>query len=490
MITQDLLKDPAPSTLRRTKILATLGPATDREGMLEKIIDAGVNIVRLNFSHDSHQRHAERIQQVREIAKKKSKVIGILADLQGPKIRIASFEKEAIELKKGATFILDAKLPNLSGNQERVGIDYKNLIHDVSAGDILFLDDGRLKLSVQRVQDQAIYCRVEIGGILSSHKGINKMGGGLSAQSLTEKDEADLKFVIGLDVDYVAISFPREAKDMLEAKRLIVNFQGDAAVIAKIERSEAITHLDDIIKASDGVMVARGDLAVEIGDAQVPLVQKDIINHARSLDKPVIIATQMMESMIKATVPTRAEVSDVATAVLDNADAVMLSAETAVGDYPELVVRAMARVCVTSEGLPLSHLSGHRQECRFHRIDEAIAMATMYTANHLKIKAILSLTESGATPLWMSRLRTSIPIYGLSRFKKTLGRMALYRGVYPIFFDPTAYSREEVNREAIATMKSEALLKDSNLVILTKGDHMGVGGGSNALKIVVVGQVV
>lgn len=477
--------------LRRTKIIATLGPATDDPLTLEEIINEGVDVVRLNFSHDSHERHKKRIEMVRKAGKKQERVIGILADLQGPKIRISSFKLGKIKLRQGDQFILDGDLPTSEGTEEKVGIDYKNLPKDVKAHDVLLLDDGRLKLVVQSVEGEKIICRVAIGGELSNHKGINRFGGGLSAESMTEKDIEDLKFVVNLDVDYVAISFPRDAEDVFKAKHLIQGYKGRAGVVAKIERAEAVKNIDAIIEVSDGVMVARGDLAVEIGDAQVPLVQKDIIHRARSLDKPVIIATQMMESMIHASViPTRAEVSDIANAALDNTDAVMLSAETAVGDHPVLAVGAMARTCVASEMQPRSHISRHRVECRFRRIDEAIAMATMYTANHLDIKAIVALTESGITPLWMSRIRTAIPIYGLSRFYKSLGRMTLYRGVYPIKFDPTKYSREEVNVKAIGVMEKQGLLKNGDLVILTKGDYMGVGGGSNAMKILTVGKVV
>ncbi|ACJ17609.1 pyruvate kinase [Coxiella burnetii] len=476
--------------LRRTKIIATLGPATDDLSILEEIIHEGVDIIRLNFSHGTHEKHKQRIEMVRKAAKKQERVIGILADLQGPKIRISSFKTGKINLKKGELFILDAGLPPEEGTEKSVGIDYKNLPKDVKAEDILLLDDGRLTLKVQNVKGEQIICRVVEGGALSDHKGINRLGGGLSAEAMTEKDINDLKFAVDFDVDYVAISFPRDAQDILKAKHLVQVYKGKAGIIAKIERTEAVKNIDAIIEASDGVMVARGDLAVEIGDAQVPLVQKDIIHRARSMDKPVIIATQMMESMIHATVPTRAEVSDVANAVLDNTDAVMLSAETAVGDYPVLAVAAMARTCVVSESQPRSHISRHRVECRFKRIDEAIAMATMYAANHLDIKAIITLTESGITPLWMSRIRTAIPIYGLSRFDKSLGRMTLYRGVYPIKFDPTQYTRDEINVKAVETLQSQDLLKNGDLVVLTKGDYMGVGGGSNAMKIMVVGKVV
>lgn len=475
---------------RHTKIIATLGPATDDPEVMEAIIEEGVNLVRLNFSHGPHSEHKKRIDLVRAVAKKLNRVIGILADLQGPKIRVAKFKTGKIQLKKGDIFALDASLSDDAGDQNVVGIDYKKLPHDVNAGDILLLDDGRLRFQVKSIVADRIECEVEVGGILSNHKGINRQGGGLTAEALTEKDIEDLKFALSQNVDYIAISFPRNAADILKAKHLIEAYRGDAGVIAKIERTEAVKNIDSIIEASDGVMIARGDLAVEIGDAEVPVVQKDIIHRARSLDKPVITATQMMESMIHSSVPTRAEMSDVANAVLDNTDAVMLSAETAVGEHPILVVRAMARACVVAEQAPRSRISRHREESRFHRIDEAIAMATMYTANHLDIKGIVALTESGATTLWMSRIRTGIAIYGLSRYEKALGRMTLYRGVYPISFDPTKCSRDEVNPRAIDVLWQQGVFNQGDLVILTKGDHMGVGGGSNAMKIVQVGRVV
>jgi pyruvate kinase len=474
---------------RHTKIIATLGPATDDPDVMEEIIEKGINLVRLNFSHGTHEEQKKRIALVREKAKKLNRVIGILADLQGPKIRIARFKEKEINLVPGDIFSLDASLGKDDGDQTNVGIDYKALPNDVVINDILLLDDGRIKLTVKKIKGPRIECEVEVGGCLSNNKGINRKGGGLSAEALTEKDIEDLKFSLSQQVDYIAVSFPRHAEDMVKAKQLIETFGGDAGVIAKIERTEAVHHIDAIIEVSDAVMIARGDLAVEIGDAEVPVVQKDIIHRARSLDKPVITATQMMESMITSSVPTRAEVSDVANAVLDNTDAVMLSAETAVGEHPALVVEAMARACEVAEKAPRSRLSRHRVECRFHRIDEAIAMATMYTANHLNIKAIIALTESGATSLWMSRIRTGIPIYGLSRYEKALGRMTLYRGVSPVAFDPTTYTRDEVNIKAVDLMVQHGVLNDGDLVILTKGDHMGVGGGSNALKIVEVGKV-
>lgn len=476
--------------LRRTKIIATLGPATDDPKVMETLICEGLDLVRLNFSHGSHEEHKKRIELVRKTSEACDRVVGILADLQGPKIRVANFKDGKVMLEVGADFTLDASLDDAAGTQKSVGIDYKELPEDVVPKDILLLDDGRITLIVESIDGPKIKCKVEVGGELSNHKGINRKGGGLSARALTDKDRKDIRFIQEMDVDYVAISFPRSADDVIEARKLIESQKGITGIIAKIERAEAVDEIDAIIDASDGVMVARGDLAVEIGDAEVPLVQKHIIKRARDLGKPVIIATQMMESMIHSSVPTRAEVSDVANAVLDNADAVMLSAETAVGDNPVAVLESMSRVCRVAERKRGAQRSRHRMEFRSNRVDEAIAMATMYTANHLDIKAVITLTESGSTSLLMSRVRTAMPIYGLSRFKRALGRMSLYRGVYPILFDVTKYTRDEVNSKSVQVMQDLHVLNEGDLVVLTKGDHLGKGGGTNAMKILVVGKVV
>lgn len=476
--------------LRRTKIVTTLGPATDDPAILEQMILAGVDVVRVNFSHGSHQEHQKRIEAVRQCAKEKGRIVGILADLQGPKIRISEFKNKKIILKQGAKFVLDAALPVAEGTEETVGIDYKELPNDVKSGDTLLLDDGRVVLSVVQVDGTRIVCQVGVGGELSNHKGINRLGGGLSAGALTDKDRIDLKFAASLNVDYVAISFPREAEDVIETRSLLEAVNSRAGIIAKIERTEAVVHIDAIIQASNGVMVARGDLAVEIGEAEVPAVQKHIIHRARALNKPVITATQMMETMVHNNVPTRAEVSDVANAVLDGTDAVMLSAETAVGDHPAKVVATMAKICLSAEKTPRTQLSRHRVEMQFTHVDEAIAMASMYTANHLDIKAIIALTESGSTPLLMSRIRSGIPIFGLSRHASTRGKMTLYRGVYPIEFDVTKVSSGELNRRAISELQQRGYLKDNDLVIVTRGDHMGVHGMTNSMKIVRVGHVV
>ena len=471
---------------KRTKIVATLGPATDSPGVLQAMIVAGLDVVRLNFSHGKVEDHIRRANYVRECAKAAGREIAIMADLQGPKIRIARFKTGSVFFVKGALFILDANLAQDEGDESTVGIDYKGLPKDVSPGDFLLLDDGRLVLKVDRVQKNKIFCLVEVGGELSNNKGINRKGGGLSAIALTDKDKKDLKTAVKLNADYIAISFPRSAADMKKARSLLKKAKGHAGLIAKIERSDAIPVIDEIINASDAVMVARGDLGVEIGDAELPAVQKHIIQRARTLDKAVITATQMMESMIHNTIPTRAEVFDVANAVLDGTDAVMLSAETATGDHPALVVMAMARICLGAEKQAKTRISGHRVECQFHRADEAIAMAAMYTANHYDIKGIIALTETGATPLWMSRIRSGIPIYGLARSLRTTRRLALYRGVYPLYFDIDKAPKGNISQFAIEELKKHNFLRKGERVLITYGDLLKITGGTNTLKILEV----
>lgn len=468
---------------RRTKIIATIGPAISSHEMLEKAIVAGVDIFRANFSHGLTSEHETRIKDIREISKKLNKEIAIIADLQGPKIRIACFKNKKIMLQDGQTFTIDIAMDDHAGDENAVGCDYKELVHDVKVDDTLLLDDGRLVFKVKQIQHTKIICEVEVGGELSNHKGINRQGGGLTAPALTDKDKSDLAAAIKFGVDYIAVSFPRSAEDIHLARKLIEKEKGTAGIIAKIERVEAIANIDEIIKASDAVMVARGDLAVEIGDAEVPAVQKMIIHHARILNRLAITATQMMESMIHNSVPTRAEVSDVANAVLDGTDAVMLSAETAVGDHPIQAIAAMDRVCLSAEKNPIMQRSGHRIECHFERADEAIAMATMYTANHLDITAIISLTESGTTPLWMSRIRSGIPIFALTRHESTARKLCLFRGVYPIKFDFTQCMKEDLDLVIIRFLREKSILHSGNSVIITRGDLIGVHGYTNCMKI-------
>ncbi len=474
--------------LRRTKIVVTLGPSLDDPDILKRVITAGADVFRANFSHGTRETHEQRINMVRTFAAEQDKTVAILVDLQGPKIRIARFKNKKVQLKEGQAFILDTQLGEDEGTEQSVSLDYKNLPNDVLPGDTLLLDDGRIVMQVEKIEGHRIHCIVVVEGELSNNKGINRLGGGLSAEALTDKDRSDIIEAVRLEADYIAVSFPRNADDIKEARVLLKAAGGSAGIIAKIERAEAITNIEDIIHASDAVMVARGDLGVELGDAELPGVQKQIISTARTLNKPVITATQMLETMTYNTIPTRAEVSDVANAVLDGTDAVMLSQETAVGKYPDKAVAAMNRICLSAEKNPSAKISKHRLEVHFKYVDEAIAMATMYTANHLDIKAIIALTESGTTPLWMSRIKSSIPIYGLSRHAATRRRMALYRGVYPVSFDATPVDRRVVNQAAVSELQNRDILKEGDLVILTKGDLMGVHGKTNSMKIITVGS--
>jgi len=475
---------------RRTKIIATLGPSTDDPKMLDKILEAGVDVVRINMSHGTEQEHLERAERVRNRARAHGRQVGVLADLQGPKIRIEKFKQGKVFLEEGETFILDTKCGEHDGDNQRVGLAYKQLPHDVKRGDTLLLDDGRVILWVNDSTDTEVNCRVIVGGDLSDRKGINRQGGGLSAPALTAKDRADIKTAAKMDVDYLAVSFVRHAADVEEARTLLRTAGCQGGIIAKIERAECLELVDEIIDASDAIMIARGDLGVEIGDAALPPVQKKLISSARVRNRVVITATQMMESMINSQLPTRAEVFDVANAVLDGTDAVMLSAETATGKYPDKAIAAMDRVCREAEKQREVTRSDHRIDTKFERIDEAIAMATMYSANHLQVKAIAALTESGSTCLWMSRISSGIPIYALTRHVETRRKVTLYRGVYPVSFESATKDHAEVNREAVDELLRRGAVRDGDLVILTKGDMMGVLGGTNAMKIVRVGELI
>ncbi|WP_064602867.1 pyruvate kinase [Photobacterium sp. J15] len=476
--------------LRRTKIVTTLGPATDRDNNLEKIIAAGANVVRMNFSHGSPEDHIKRTNTVRELAAKLGRHVAILGDLQGPKIRISTFKNDKIELAIGDKFTLDSDLPKGDGDQHAVGLDYKELPKDVVPGDVLLLDDGRVQLKVTSVEGNKVHTEVTVGGPLSNNKGINKKGGGLSAEALTEKDKADIITAAAMKVDYLAVSFPRNGEDMKYARRLATDAGLDARLVAKVERAEAVATteaMDDIIMASDAVMVARGDLGVEIGDPELVGVQKKLIRRARSLNRTVITATQMMESMITSPMPTRAEVMDVANAVLDGTDAVMLSAETAAGQYPEETVKAMASVCLGAEKEPSINVSTHRLDKTFTSTEETIAMSTMYAANHMEgVKAMIAMTESGRTPLMMSRISSGLPIFAMSRNEGTLNRAALYRGVTPVYFDRDSDAGLAAAKHAIAVLKEGGFLSAGELVIITQGDEMDIIGSTNNMRILIV----
>jgi pyruvate kinase len=480
------------NVFRRTKIIATLGPASESPEVLEKLIRAGADVVRLNFSHGTADEHRARAERVRAIAKRLNRHVGILADLQGPKIRIARFKDHGkIMLEVGQKFDLDTSFPPDQGDDTQVGCSYEALPRDVKTGDVLLLNDGLIVMKVDAVVGTRVKCTVTVGGVLSNHKGINKQGGGLSAPALTEKDKQDLKTAVDIGADYLAISFPRSREDMEEARQMLKDLGSDMGLVAKVERAEAILEgtIEGIVEASDVIMVARGDLGVEIGDARLPHVQKHLIRLARTYNKVAITATQMMESMINNPVPTRAEVSDVANAVFDGTDAVMLSAETASGDYPDLAVKAMAQICLEAEKYPREK-SKHRLHERFQKIDETVALSAMYAANHLEVRAIGSLTETGSTPLWMSRISSGMPIYALTPHEKTCRRVTLYRGVYPISFNPVGiHDHSVLNRAIVDEFQQRGLVEPSDILILTKGDLVGACGGTNALKIASVDQI-
>ena len=468
--------------MRDTKIVATLGPASSSEEVLRDMIRAGVNVVRINFSHGSAQEHIERVNTVRAIAEELGVHIGVLADLQGPKIRISKFEDNSVFLSNGSTFIFD-KQADVPGDVNRVGLDFPDLIKDVQTGDILLLDDGKIRMRVENNTGDALECIVEQGGKLSNRKGINKLGGGLSAAALTAKDMADIITAAQFQTDFLAVSFPKSKADMYMARELMRNAGGDALLIAKIERAEAIPNLVEILEASDGLMVARGDLAVEVGDAKVPALQKMMIRKAREMNKLSITATQMMESMITSHVPTRAEVSDVANAVLDGTDAVMLSAETASGDYPVTTVQAMAQICDEAELSAVVNLDRDLRDYVFGRVDEAIAISAIFAAHHLNAKAIAVLTESGSTPLWMSRYNTNVPIYAFSKNIRTLRRLSLYREVTVMQQLDKDMPPYEVAENVQAILKEKGVVEKGDIFVITRGSTMGKTGSSDTMQI-------
>jgi len=472
--------------MRRTKIVATLGPASSSREVLEKMMFAGVDVVRLNFSHGTAEDHRKRAELVRDVCRAVGTTVGIMADLQGPKIRVGKFKEGKIALKTGDPFILDAAWE--MGDQAGVGLDYKELPRDVRAGDVLLLDDGRLVLDVARVQGSEIHTVTRHGGWLSNNKGINRQGGGLTAPALTPKDILDISTAAEMKVDYLAVSFPKSGADMYMAKELLRAAGGHAMLIAKIERAEAIPALEEIMRACDGIMVARGDLAVEVGDASVPALQKRMIREARALNKLTITATQMMESMVSSPVPTRAEVSDVANAVLDGTDAVMLSAESASGQYPVESIAAMHRICVEAEKSQPVTLDREFLDRVFTRVDQSIAMAALFTAYHLNVKAIAALTESGSTALWMSRMNCGVPIYALTSQTATRYRTTLFRDTYPLMVKYVGEDREELLAEAESVLVKSGVVQDGDLIVLTIGEPIGKAGGTNTMKIVKVGD--
>jgi pyruvate kinase len=475
--------------LRRTKIVATLGPATDAPGVLEDVLRRGADVVRLNFSHGEPGDHRARVEAVRRAASAVGKHVAVLGDLQGPKIRIERFAAGRAVLTEGESFTLDPAIDPHGGTNRAVGITYSELAADVRPGDELILGDGQVELRVDSVEDGNVRCTVSVGGEVSDHKGINRRGGGLSARALTDKDREDVRLAAELDVDYLAVSFVRQAADVHEARALLEKAGSDARIVAKIERSEAIPRLEEIVRAADAVMVARGDLGVEVGYAQLTGLQKQILYLARGLDRVTITATQMMESMIHNPVPTRAEVSDVANAVLDGSDAVMLSGESAVGKYPARAVEAMAEVIEGAESYQVTRQRGReRVQGKVEQFAQAIARAVMYTANHMDVEAIVALTESGSTPLWMSRIRSDIPIFAFTRHERTQRRVALYRGVHPIPFDIVHADPALLYRSISKELLVRGYVNPGDEIVLTLGEFSGVSGGTNTMKLLRVEQ--
>ena len=472
------------TNVKSTKIVATLGPATDSPQTIERLVYAGVDIVRMNFSHGSSNDHIKRAAWVQEAANRLGRDVGVLVDLQGPKIRVGKFKTGKVNLQSGQSFAFDTDCE--LGDENKVGLDYKELVKDVDAGDILILNDGQVSMQVISVSKNIVNCSVVNGGILSDRKGINRQGGGLSAPALTQKDREDIITAASIGADYLAVSFPKSAEDMLEARRLLDEAGSNAWTIAKIERVEAIENLQKILQVSNGLMVARGDLATEVGDAAVPALQKKMIKMSRDCNRLAITATQMMESMINSPVPTRAEVSDVANAVLDGTDAVMLSAETAAGKNPVLTVETMSKICVEAEKFIEVTLDKDFLNRTFERIDQSIAMASLFVAGHLKIKAIVSFTQSGSTALWISRLNSKVPIYAFTPDEKSRRRMALYRAVEPIFLEYELSDREALIQFSEQHLVDAGVVEVGDLIVITIGEPIGQSGGTNTMKIVKV----
>ncbi len=471
--------------LRRTKIIATLGPVSKDLNTLTSLLRAGVDVVRINFSHTDASA-IQLIKEVRAIAEEIKRPIGVMADLQGPKIRIGRFQNKFITLIDDQTFTLDCGQDDLLGNEQEVAVLYPNLAKELSIGDCLLINDGLIELEVKQIQGSKIECRVIEGGVLSDRKGLNRKGGGLAARTLTEKDINDLKTAIQAEVDYISLSFVKDAQDIRHARNLIKSFGGKATpIIAKIERSEALDHLTEIIGEADAIMVARGDLGVEVGAAEVPAIQKHIIEQTRLLDKVVITATQMMESMITNPQPTRAEVSDVANAILDGTDAVMLSAETASGHYPVKVINMVNKTCLSAEKhASIFYRSETTEACHYQRADQAIAIATMHAANHFPVQAIITLTESGDTALWISRQPSIVPIFAISANKRTIGRLSLVNNVFPLFLDYHQFPPEHLKEKILNELIKIHYLNRKGYVLLTRGKYIGIPGGTNCMEII------
>ncbi|TCT23435.1 pyruvate kinase [Thermomonas haemolytica] len=472
---------------RHTRIVATLGPATDPPEVLEAVLRAGVDVVRLNFSHGDPSAQVARGEAVRAMAAKIGREVGILADLPGPKIRIETFAEGKVQLTAGQRFDLVASLDAPPGDATQVAVSYLELPADVAPGDVLLLDDGLVQLRVDAVQGERIVTTVLNDGVLSNRKGLNKQGGGLSLGAITERDRELIAVAARMQADFIAVSFCRNAEDMHEARRVAKAHGSSAALVAKIERAEAIEHLAEIVDASDVVMVARGDLGVEIGDAELPGLQKKIIREAVAREKVVITATQMLQSMVDSPIPTRAEVLDVANAVIDGTDAVMLSQETAAGRWPVKAVEAMARICRGAERQFASDTDFEKARRNLERADQAIAMATMFLCEHIGVRAVVAMTESGGTARYLSRFRSAVPIFAFSHHASARRRMALMRDVFPMDYDSRGQTPREAARGSIRLLVEAGLLAPGDRVVFTSGEHMQTHGATNTLRLLEIG---
>jgi pyruvate kinase len=470
--------------LRQTKIVATLGPSSKDPEILRAMLTAGVDVVRINFSH-ANASALQLIASARQIAEELERPLAIMADLQGPKIRIGRFKNQSITLVNGQVFTLDCQALDQLGDEHSVSVAYPNLAHELILGDHLLLNDGLIELEVKQISGSKIRCLVIEGGLLTDFKGLNRKGGGLAARTLTKKDKQDLCIAIKAEVDYIGLSFVKDAKDIHRARALLNKLGAPKIhIIAKIERAEALDNLTEIIQEADAIMVARGDLGVEIGAAEVPAIQKYIIEQTRRLDKVVITATQMMESMINNPQPTRAEVSDVANALLDGTDAIMLSAETASGRFPINVLHMANKICLSTEKHARFYYDILPESCHYQRADQAIAVATTHTANHFPIQAIVTLTESGDTALWISRKHSTVPIIAVSANKRTIGRLCLFRNVFPVFMNYHQFAKKALNQKVLNELIRLDHIENKGFILLTRGRIIGTPGGTNCMEII------
>lgn len=479
---------PARPALRRTKIVATIGPATQDADTLRALIEAGATTLRLNFSHGDLENHRKNIQLIRQISFELQQPVGILQDLQGPKIRLGKFENGSIQLAKGDSFVLTSR--KIPGTQTESSVTYDPLVEEVPVGATILLDDGKVEMKVVGKDEEQhnLDCEVVVGGKLSNSKGVNFPGVYLSIKALTEKDKADLQFGLNQNVDWVALSFVRNPQDVLEIKEIIQNSTNRRVpVIVKIEKHEAIEQMDAILSLSDGVMVARGDLGVELPAEDVPVLQKRLIATANRLGIPVITATQMLDSMVDSPRPTRAEVSDVANAIFDGTDAVMLSNETAVGEYPVEAVATMARIARRTEQEQMERVE--EEFSKSHTIPNAISQAVSQISNQLRAAAIMTLTRSGATARNVSKFRPKAPILAVTPLVDVSRQLQLVWGVNPLLVVDLP-STGQTFQAAMNVAQEDELLQDGDLVVMTAGTLQGVSGSTDLIKVEVVTAVI